>query len=351
MKNSLLTFFAVTGVLLMLVSWSGCNGSGNSMEPENKSSEERIIQVSVQEVQPAPIRDILVLPGETEAWQDVRVAADTTGRVEWIGLQEGDAIKKNQLLVKIDVSALKTARDRAQCAYNLAEELYKRRVKLFDRNAISQEALDLSDNEKTVALHALKQADVEYERGFTRSPINGIINHLFVDEGEFIERGKPLADIVNVDKIKINANVPELDVRYIKMGQETLVTIDAYPGQKLVGKVDFVAYKADPATKTFLVRVLVDNPNKEIRPGMIARLAFLRRVIPDAISAPLFALVDKGGERILYVEKDGVAHSRTASLGVIDGERIQIIKGLEPGDRLIVAGQTQVEEGMKVRAQ
>jgi membrane fusion protein, multidrug efflux system len=351
MKNSLLTFFAVTGVLLMLVSSSGCSDSGNSMEPETKTTEERIVQVSVEEVQPAPIRDVLVLPGETEAWQDVRVAADTTGRVEWIGPQEGDTIKKNQLLVKIDVSALKTARDRAQCAYDLAKELYKRRVKLFDRNAISQEALDLSDNEKTVALHALKQADVEYERGFTRSPINGIINHLFVDEGEFIERGKPLADLVNVNKIKINVNVPELDVRYLKMGQETMVTIDAYPDKKLMGKVDFVAYKADPATKTFLVRVLVDNPHKEIRPGMIARLAFLRRVIPDAISAPLFALVDKGGERILYVEKDGVAHSRTASLGVIDGERIQITKGLEPGDRLIVAGQTQVEEGMKVRAQ
>jgi membrane fusion protein (multidrug efflux system) len=249
------------------------------------------------------------------------------------------------------VSALKTALDRAQCDYDLSQELLKRRVKLFDRNAISQETLDLSKNEKTLALHALKQAKVEYERGFTRSPISGIINYLFVDEGEFIERGKPMADIVNVDKIKINVNVPELDVRYLKVGQEAMVTIDAYPDRKLIGVVDFVAYKADPATKTFQVRVLVDNPKMEIRPGMITRLAFLRRIIPDAVSAPLFALVDKGGERILYIEKEGVVHSRTASLGVIDGERIQITKGLDPGDRLIIAGQTQVEEGMKVQAQ
>lgn len=351
MKNSLLTFFAACGVLLMLVLLGGCDGPGHSMESETTKAEDKIIQVSVQEIQPAPIRDVLALPGETEAWQDVRVAADTTGRVEWIGLQEGDAIKKGQLLAKIDVSTLKTAMDRAQCAYDLATELYKRRVKLFDRNAIAQEALDVSNNEKTLALHALKQAKVEYERGFTRSPINGVINHLFVDEGEFIERGKPMVDIVNVDKIKINVNVPELDIRYLKIGDQALVTIDAYPDTTIKGVVDFVAYKADPATKTFLVRVLVDNPNRKIRPGMITRLAFLRRIIPDAISAPLFALVDKGGERILYVEKDGVAHSRTATLGVIDGERIQITKGLDPGDRLIVAGQTQVEEGMKVQAQ
>lgn len=351
MKNSFLTLFAVAGVFLLLVSSNGCNGSGNTMETEKKDNQERIIQVSVQEIQPAPIRDILVLPGETEAWLDVRVAADTTGRVEWIGFREGDEIKKDQLLAKIDVSALKTALDRAQSDLELSEELYKRRIKLFDRNAISQETLDLSKNEKTLALHTLKQAKVEYERGFTKSPISGIINYLFVDEGEFIERGKPMADIVNVDKIKINVNVPELDVRYLKVGQEAMVTIDAYPDRKLIGVVDFVAYKADPATKTFLVRVLVDNPKKEIRPGMITRLAFLRRVIPDALSAPLFALVDKGGERILYIEKDGVVHSRTASLGVIDGERIQVTKGLDPGDRLIIAGQTQVEEGMKVQAQ
>jgi membrane fusion protein (multidrug efflux system) len=110
-----------------------------------------------------------------------------------------------------------------------------------------------------------------------------------------------------------------------------------------------VAYKADPATKTFHVKVIIDNPTHEIRPGMIARVAFLKRIIPDALAAPIFALVDKKGERLLFVEKDGVAHARTVSIGVIEGDRIQITKGLEPGDNLIVTGQKEVEEGMRVR--
>jgi len=83
---------------------------------------------------------------------------------------------------------------------------------------------------------------------------------------------------------------------------------------------------------------------------MIARVAFLRRTIPDALIAPLFAIVDKGGERLLFLEKDGVAHARTVSIGVIEGDRVQITKGLNPGDHLIVTGQTEVEEGMKVQA-
>ena len=94
----------------------------------------------------------------------------------------------------------------------------------------------------------------------------------------------------------------------------------------------------------------MDNAGSDIRPGMIARVAFLRRIIPDALSAPLFALVDKGGERMLFVEKDGVVHARTVSIGIIEGDRVQITKGLEPGDRLIVTGQKDVEEGMKVQA-
>jgi len=176
-----------------------------------------------------------------------------------------------------------------------------------------------------------------------------VIDHLFIDVGEFVDRGNPVADIVNVDKIKINVNVPELDVRYLRTGQKALVTIDAFPDRRLSGTIDFVAYKADPATKTFNVRVLIDNQARDIRPGMIARLAFLRRVIPGALVVPLFALVDKGGERIVFVEKDGVAYARTVSIGVIEEDRIQIREGLEAGDRVIVSGQREVEEGMQVQ--
>jgi len=170
-----------------------------------------------------------------------------------------------------------------------------------------------------------------------------------VDEGEFINRGEPLVDLVNVDKIEVNLNVPELDVRFFCPGQDARVRVDAFPGKGWKGVVDFVSFKAHPATKTFPVKVLVDNPGQEIRPGMIARVALVRRVIPDAMMAPLFALVDKGGERLLFVEEDGVARARTVEMGVINGDRIQILEGLEPGDRLIVKGQTEVEEGMKVQ--
>lgn len=327
---------------------TGCNDNEGLATTENNSNQAPLIPVSIIDVKPAPMRDVILLPGTTEAWQDVQVSADTAGRIEWVGPREGERVNKGDLLVKIDVSALKAALDHAEAQFKLAEDLYQRRRRLFERKIIAKEELDQSETQRTLAATDYEQIKVKYEHGFPRSPISGVINYLYVDAGEFIDTGKPLADIVNIDRIKINVQVPELDIRFVRKGQTTPLKIDAFPEKELTGVVNFVAFKADPATKTFLVRTLIDNPAGDIRPGMIARVVFVRRLIPDALVAPLFALVDKGGERLVFIEKDGVAHARTVSIGVIEDDRVQITSGLSPGDHLIVKGQTEVEDGMKV---
>jgi membrane fusion protein (multidrug efflux system) len=327
---------------------AGCQDQESMAVAENTSSQAPAISVAVMIVEPVSIRDVIFLPGESEASEDVKVAANTAGRVDWIGPREGQSVNKGDLLARIDVSALKASRDHAEAAYKLADDLYQRRLRLFDNKIIAREELNQSETQRTLALTDLAQIKVRYNHGFPKSPITGIVNHLYLDEGEYADIGKPIVDIVNIDRIKINVRVPELDVRFVKKGQSTPVKIDAFPERTLIGTVEFVSFKADPATKTFLVRSIIDNADHDIRPGMIGRVAFVRRAIADAVAAPLFSLVDKGGERIVFVEKNGVAESRTISIGVIEGDRVQITSGLKVGDHLIVKGHTEVEDGMKV---
>ena len=353
MKKIKSTYRASGYGLMLLLFLFGAIAAGcgkHESEAQSQTDKERLrkVPVSTEEVRPRPIRDVLVLPGETEAWQDVRVPSDIAGRVEWIGFREGDAVKKGELIGKVDVSALKAALDRAQAAFDLADQVYRRRLELYQKKLIAQEELDRSRTERSLAVGNLEQARVEYERGFIRAPVSGVVNHLFVDQGEFIGRGEPFADIVNIERIEVIVDAPEMDVRYLEKGQQAEVRIDAFPGRKVIGFLDFVAYKANPATKTFRIKVLIENREREIRPGMIAKVAFLRRVIDDALTAPLFALVDKSGERILYVEEEGIARARTVSLGVVEKDRVQITEGLAPGDHLIVKGQNELEEGMRV---
>lgn len=348
MKNDLARLL-LGSLLAVLI--AACEKSESKVTAQPQPPKGPQVKVSVLEVQPTSMKDVLVLPGETQAWEDVRVSSDMDGVVEWIGPKEGQRVRKGELLARIDVAARKAALDRAMASFNLADELFKRRESLFQRSIISKEELDRAFTERALAETNLRQAQVEYERGFLKAPISGIVNHLYVDAGEYVGRGAPFMDLVNVERIKIQLNVPEMDVRFLKPGHEALVTVDALPGKKLFGKVDFVAYKADPATKTFQVQVVVENPASEIRPGMIARVGLLRREVQDALAVPLFALVNKGGERVLFVEKDGVVWARTVSLGIIEGDRVQITSGLNAGERVIVSGQAEVEEGMRVQVQ
>jgi membrane fusion protein, multidrug efflux system len=340
----------VLTVLLTVILMTGCKDQENMAIAESSSRELAAIPVSITVVAPVIMRDVVFLPGETEAYEDVRVAANASGRVEWIGPREGQTVQKGALLAKIDVSAHKAALEHAKAAYSLANDLCERRRRLYTNKIIAKEELDQSETQLKLALTDLEQIKVRYNHGFPKSPITGIVNHLFVDVGEYADIGKPIADIVNIDKIKINVRVPELDIRYVKKGQKTPMKIDAFAERPLIGTVDFVSFKADPATKTFLVRSVIDNPEHDIRPGMIGRVAFVRRIIPDAVTVPLFAIVDKGGERIVFLEKDGIAESSTISIGIIEGGRVQVTSGLNVGDHLIVKGHTEVEDGMKVTA-
>lgn len=338
-------------LVLTLASLGLACSNSNGETPPTATEQPRRINVEVREIVPVTLHDVVLLPGEAASRLEVRLAAETAGNVEKLLAREGDRVAKGQVLAHIDVTALDAELARAQAAFDLIEDQLRRRERLFKDSIISEEELDKIRVEHVLSRETLRQAKIEYNRGLVRAPMAGRVNDLFVETGEFVDRGQSMLELVDIDSIKFQVQVPEMDVRYLKVGQPAQVMVDAFPEQTFAGIVDFVAYKADAATKTFRTQVVVDNPGGVIRPGMIARVAFVRRVIPEGVAVPLSALVDRGGERLVYVEEDGVARGRKVEIGVIERDRVQITRGLSVGDRLIVAGQREVEEGSAVVVQ
>ena len=147
--------------LLAAFAMTGCNNQDSIATTETNSHEEPTVPVSVVVVEPVIMRDVIFLPGETEAWQDVKVAADAAGRIEWLGPREGQRVKKGQLLAKIEVSALKAALDHAQAAYQLAEERCERRRRLYENKIIAKEELNQSETQRKLELTDLEQIKVK----------------------------------------------------------------------------------------------------------------------------------------------------------------------------------------------
>lgn len=359
MKTNVLRYGALLALVLAFGLFVGCGsreGSARVQSDEGSSKvavrpPEKITKIRVVTVQPTLIRDVLLLPGVLMSWQEVRVSASMAGNLEWIGPNDGQAVSKGEQIAKINVSALKAALEQAEAGFKMTDELFQRRQTLFQKNIIAKEMLDQARTERTVAEGRLQQVRVQYEEGFVKAPIGGRVNKRYVDQGEFVGPGTPMFDLVDNTRMKIDVNVPELDVRYLSVGQKALVRVDAFPDRILEGRVLFVAYAADPATKTFRVSLAVDNAKQDIRAGMIARVGLLRREVPDALVAPLSAIVDRNGERLIFVEENGVARARNIGIGVIEQDRVQITEGLKAGEKLIVTGQVGLEEGVKVQGQ
>jgi len=128
----------------------------------------------------------------------------------------------------------------------------------------------------------------------------------------------------------------------------TQAVIQREKGSSKEGKIFHLAYRADPVTKTYLAKVEIDNRDGSLRPGMIVRISALRRKLPQVIAIPIFALVERDGQKLAFVEEDGFARMRKVKVDAVLGETVVIEEGLAAGERLIVKGQRLVADGSRV---
>lgn len=348
MHKTIAPTIALIVSLAALLALAGCGEEVSGAAPQKRV---RTVKVDTVTVTPTPIRDVLTLPGETEPDEDVAVSSDSSGTVQWLGVEEGDRVKKGSIIARVDVASSGARLDQARASRELAAEQLRRRRQLLEKGVLAQEEFDQMAAKLEESDASLREMQVDVDNGVIRAPASGIVNKRFVDQGERLSTGDPVVNIVDPSVIRITVNVPELDVPFIEKGQKVAVTVDAIPGRTWEGEVEFISFKADEASKTFETRILTDNADGAIRAGMLARVSLLRRTIGDALTAPLHAIINQGGERLLYVAENGEARARTIDIGVVADDRVQVVEGLKAGDELIVSGQTMVEDGTRVDAQ
>ncbi len=195
-----------------------------------------------------------------------------------------------------------------------------------------------------------ENAAVQLSYAQIHSPISGIVADRSVYAGEMPASGTPIISIVDISQVVARANIPVKEAASIRVGRPARIT---GPDGDLAGKVTVVSPSVDPSTTTVEVWVQVANPSEKLKPGASVRVAIIAETIQDTIVVPASALLnaDDGGQKVMVITGDNVAHERRVSVGVRQGARVQIVSGLQDGEQVVTSGGLGLEDKAKVTIQ
>jgi len=341
----------------------------NLPDPPHSQSEVTVppVNVTVQVVKPIErLRDAFVLSAVVEPNQVVELAAEVPGRIERYGARgqavsapgktweagsivaEGEPVTLGDPIVHLNDELLRAQFDRAQAQYDFDLGEFTRILAMLERGTTNQTELNQARMRRDVSKAALDEAARQLERSTIVAPLSGILNRLPLEIGEYAGAGDAVAEIVDIDTVKVVVEIPEREVFYFSVGGEVELLVRAPDESVVLGHITYMSQLADPQTRATPVEVTVANSDRQLRSGQIVRARLTRRWLNDVIMVPLDAVIPLEAGRAVYVVEDGRAQRRDVELGLIQGREIHVTRGLAAGDQLIIAGQRYVSPGQAV---
>jgi len=280
----------------------------------------------------------------------IELRSELEGVAERVLFDEGDAVSRGQLLTNVNTDQLTVRRNQAQADLALAESSYERERSLHLKQLVTDSLLEQSRTRRDLAKYALQLAEIELTKSSVTSPISGTVKTRGVDRGEFLNKGQLIAEILDVSKVRALINVPEREVRYLQPGRRVEVTFEALPGASDPGLVRLVGLEADTKTRTFPVEVQLDNTRGRLRPGMLARVRVPLEQFRAQLMIPRYAVVQREQGQVVFVAQDGKAVERQIETGASSEGQLQVLKGLSPGELIVVTGQQKLTPGEPIEA-
>lgn len=310
------------------------------------------VPVKVKEMSREVFRHYVEITGLVNSEENVLLSAEASGRVEAILVEEGDLVKKGQLLVRLNDDAIKQQLEEARAAYELSETTYQRRKALWEKDSIGSEIeyLNAQTNFKA-AKNRLGQAEARYENTRLKAPVNGRVDNITVNEGEYVGMGTPIVRVVDMTSLEVEAELSENYLKSIDKGDSVIVRIPALD-IKQTQAVTFAGQYINPDNRSFTVKVALDNADEMLKPNLLADLSFLDYQNPEALVVPAIAVKQdlKGQFVYVVVDKEGgpQTEKRYVERGRSFRDQTEILSGLEPGDQVVTAGFNEVSPGEEV---
>ena len=307
------------------------------------------VRVITLTLKPERLEDKISLPAEVEPFEDLWVKAEVKGQVVSIPAKEGRLVKKGQLLVKLDDRDYRSRLARIGANYRLARQDFERMAALVEKNIAAESKLDEIEARLEDLTAQRNEAQRSLDRTSITAPISGRLNEIKAKKGDLLDVNQQVAQILQFKKVKVMVGVPESDVAAVFDLNEAEVIIEALENRKVKGRKIFLSRQPRTLARLYDLELMVPNPDGRILPGMFGQVELVKRVFDQALAVPLYAVITRGDERFVYVEKDGQAEKRLIKLGVLVGWQIHVEAGLSPGERVIVVGHRFLDDGQAVK--
>ena len=278
----------------------------------------------------------------------VRMTSEMEGVIEAVDFEEADEVKKGQKLINISTKELTLRVKIAEANLKLAQTNLSRDEKLSQRKLIPQSKLDQTRTQADRSLLDRDLALINLRKSVINSPLKGTVKIRHVKVGEFVRKGDPLVEILDLDKVLVQVNIPEQDIMKISEGETVGVELYALSDRQYRGKVQTIGLEADSRNRTFPIEIVVDNPKRELRPGMLARVTFIKKISDEQVVVPRHSILERDTGRIVFLVEQDKAVKQSIVTGQSMQDRVQVLEGLKPGDSLVVEGHSKLTDGESV---
>ncbi len=346
-----MNFKTILLITALGLTFMGCSSRDGA---DNDAAQGREVEmVRVMELDYSEISRTSSFTAHLSAFMEVHLAPASPGRIEKIYVDAGNRVSTGQQLVEMDNTQLV----QAQLQLQSIEKDYRRIDTLRRVGSISQQQYDQIRTQYEVT-----KSNVEFLQENTKlvAPFSGTVSERYFEPGEMFS-GAPntpagkaaILTLVQTSRLKALVNISERYFPYVKPGMEVMITSDVYPGASFAATIDLVYPTIDPQTRSFRVELMIPNNDERLRPGMFAR-ARLELDEVEAFVVPALAVLKLQGsdERYVFLEQNGTATRRVVQIGDRFDDMVEIISDdISVGDRLIIAGQARLLDGVAVRVQ
>lgn len=289
--------------------------------------------------------------GTLRARQSVLLKPEVSGRIVKLGFVDGQPVRKGQVLVQLDDSLQAAQLQQAEAQASIAAANLKRNRELLAQSFVSASVVDQALSNLQVAEAQVALSRAQLGRMQVRAPFDGVAGIRAVNLGDYVKDGSDLVGLEDSSSLWVDFRLPERFVPQLKLGQAVELALDALPGRQFKAKVEALDTQLEANGRSLLVRAKLDGVHSELRSGLFARVRVLFATHQNALLVPEEALVPQGGKQYIIKlvpgEKGGAptAQRLEAKIGLRLPGKVELLEGVQAGDRVVTAGQSKLLKG------